>query len=518
MKNSVKSITYLLLLIVIIWWTAANVVWLGDDLDYKFRMRGEIWQSWGWINSFSEFWESQFIHYLNVNGRFVAHTLVQLFNGILGQQAFAVCNAIVYGLFVLSIAKESKVNPNTNSAGLLTIISLSILCFITKMMPTCQIGYIWAMFFNILWMSFFFHKRKPSWIAVVVLFLTGILVGNWQESISIGVCAGLGIWWLTQFFKPHKISPTNFDWRRSWIMLGYFIGTATNCFAPSTMNRVSAITTPFSDQLLIAAYSIPAVVILAIVITQTARRNRWRISISFNKDNGLIPDGCLAIGMIFLLVFNFVIGVYSNRQLFGANIFALILLIRALPHHRFNLFFNLISVICVITLWIVMYTGITEVKRQYGEISLLHKQSKDGSVEYDRTRVMTIGHPLDAKYYEDILGQFNNDLHHSIMKDFKHAGKGKTLKLKPTTLPDSEKVEQYAPGHFYVTVKEPQKNESGRRITIHGHYSFFKYINVPAPSRELELSVYSRRRTPYATAVIIPEYPFFYCDSILIQN
>ena len=495
----------------------ANVVWLGDDLDYKFRMKGEIWQSWGWINSFKEFWESQLIHYRNVNGRFIAHALVQLFNGILGQQVFAVCNAIIYGVFALSVAKEGKVNPVNNPAGLLSAISLSILCFITKMMPTCQIGYIWAMLFNLLWLSFFFQQKKPTWFTVISLFITGILVGNWQESISLGVCAGLGFWWLSQFFCNKKTDRHFFDWRRSWMMLGYFIGTASNCFAPSTINRVSSIATPLSDQLMIASYSIPAVSLLLIVIYILTIRNRCGISYTFKFRNGLIPDGCLIVGCIFLLLFNVIIGVYSNRQLFGVNLFASILLLRALPRHRFNLFFNVVAILCVISVWSVMYIGIIEVKQQYDEIMILHKQSKDGSVEFDRTRVMTLGHPLDAKYYEDILGQFNNDLHHSMMKDFKHNKKGKTLKLKPTTLPDAEKVEQYAPGHFYVTVKEPENGEPKRKITIYGHYNIGNILNIKASPRELELSVFSRRRKPYATAVIIPEYPFFKADSIKIQ-
>lgn len=517
MKNFWKSLIYILLLSVIIWWMTYNVVWLGDDLDYKFKMNGEIWQSWGWINSFKEFWESQFTHYRNVNGRFIAHALVQLFNGILGQQIFAVCNAVVYSLFTLSIAKEGKVNPRKNSAGLLSAISLSILCFITKMMPTCQIGYIWAMFFNIIWLSCFFYNKKPSWFSVISLFFTGILVGNWQESISIGICAGLGFWWLSQFLCHHKTDHSFFDWRRSWMMLGYFIGTATNCFAPSTINRVSTISTPLSDQLMIASYSLPAVSLLLVVFIILNIRNRCGLSFSFKFNNGLIPDGFLIVGCIFLLIFNAIIGIYSNRQLFGANLFASILLLRALPRHRFNLFFNAAAVLCVITVWCVMYIGMVNVKRQYEDISALYMESNDGSVECDRTRVLTLGHPLDAKYYEDILGQFNNDLHHSIMKDFKHNKKGKTLKLKPTTIPDAEKVEQYAPGHFYVTVKEPGKMEPKRMITVYGHYTLCNFFNVNASPRELELSVFSRRRSPYATAIIIPEYPFFKADSIKIK-
>lgn len=514
MKNVVKSIVYLLLLAIAIWWMSANVLWLGDDLDYKYRMKGEIWQSWGWINTFKEFWESQFVHYTHVNGRFTAHTLVQLFNGVLGQQAFAVCNGLVYALFALILAKAGNVNPRTNSAGIVSAITLSVLCFVTKMMPTCQIGYIWAMAANLLWLIAFFGKGQPTWIKVIMLFILGIAVGNWQESISVGVCSGLGFWWLSQFFARHKTFHNFFDWRRSWMLLGYMIGTASNCLAPSTMGRVSAITTPLSDQLMIAAYSVPVVLMLLTVTIILAAIGRCGISFNFKTDKGEIPDGCLVIGLITLLIFNFFIGVYSNRQLFGANLFAAVLLLRALPRHCFNLTFNIIAGLCVIGVWVLMYIGIQEVKEQYDDIVTLYESSEKGTVEYDRTRVMTLGHPLDAKYYEDILGQFNNDLHHSMMKDFKHNRKGKTLKLKPTVQTDGEQVVEYAPGHFYVTVRIPEAEKPHRKVKVYGHYVIANIIEIPAAPRTLEVSVFSHRHAPYGTAVIIPEYPFFRADSI----
>ncbi len=98
---------------VAVWWMSAHVVWLGDDLDYQFKMQGEIWQSWGFINNFKDFVDSQIVHYLHVNGRTIAHVLVQLFCAVLGQQVFAVCNGVVYALFALLLAKEGGGRLNT---------------------------------------------------------------------------------------------------------------------------------------------------------------------------------------------------------------------------------------------------------------------------------------------------------------------------------------------------------------------------------------------------------------------
>ncbi len=514
MKQGIFSSICLLTLGIAIWWMGANVVWLGDDLDYKYMMKGEIWQSWGYINSVKDFFQSQWIHYQHVNGRYVAHALVQLFNACLGQQTFAACNAIIYMLFALMLGKAGRVSLTENPGGIISAICLAVLCFITKMMPTCQIGYIWGMLANICWLMLFFKKGKPSWMATIAIMLLGIIVGNWQESVSIGVCAGVGIWWIFQWIRSCKSPHIKFDWRRSWMLLGYVVGTASNCLAPSTIGRVSDISMPMTDQFLISSYSFPAVIILAICVIYVGLRHGDIKLFSFKSEDGAIPNGVLFSGMIFLIIFNLLIGVYSNRQLFGANLFAAILTLSILPRHRFGRILNAIASMAVIAFWGLMIEGIQEARRQYDDIVALHSESKDGAVYYDRTRVMTLGFPLRAKYYEDILGLFDNDLHHSMMKDFKHERKGKTLKIRPTISKKEESVECYAPGHFTVTLKEPPKGEAPRDIIVYGHYPF----RINAEPRHIKVTKYFKKTPPYATTVIIPEFPFFVADSISIPD
>lgn len=443
----------------------------------------------------------------------MAHALVQLFNGLLDQRTFAICNAMVYPLLIIMLGHLGNVRIRENYGGLFSAAVISIICFITKMMPTCQIGYIWAMTANMLWLYFFFTSRRPSWAKVAVMFLLGAIAGNWQESVSLGVCAGTGCWWLSQFGNRSRRKRW-FDWRRSWMLLGYVLGTASVCLSPSTMSRVSTVETPLSDQILVASYSLTAVCMLVISTIIMIMRKKRLPAPSFQLKEDGIPGACLLAAMIFLLAFNFAVGIFSNRQLFGANMFAAILLLRLLPHHRLPLILNAMVGVAVIALWIAMQTGIGQVRRQYDEISALHAASPDGTVEYDRVRVTILGHPSDAKYYEDVVGQFDNDLHHSIMKEFKHTKGGKTLKLKPTTPPDTDNVARYAPGHFNVTTEMPRNGEPPREITIYGHYSLLGVIDIPAPPRKLQISRYSRMRPPFGTATIIPEYPLFLADSI----
>lgn len=514
MKRDALSYLCLAAVGLAIWWMSTGVVWLGDDIDYKFMMQGDLWQSWGHINSVKEFFQSQFIHYQHVNGRFVAHSLVQLFNAFLGQPTFAVCNAAIYVLFAFYLGKCSDVRFPSNPGGVLSASALSILCFITKTMPSCQIGYIWGMLANLIWLSVFFKKGNHSISQTVVMALCGLLVGNWQESVSIGVCFGLSIWWICDLIENRKCGLTLIDWDRSRMILGYVAGTASNCFAPSTIGRVSRITMTVTDQLLVTGYSLPAVLVLFICVLILVFRHK-RVGLFAMKDSaGLIPKGFLAVACISLLLFNAAIGVYSNRQLFGANLLAAILVLRILPHHRFCGWINALLAAAVIFTWGVMYCGILDVKRQYDDIVSLHEESEDGSVEYDRTRQMPFGYPMTARYYEEILGQFDYDLHHSLMKDFRHFREGRTLKLKPTTVPDSEKIEQYAPGHFCVTVRNTANGGREPEIIVYGHHPWSPERIIV---RSLENVKYSRSNRQFRTAVIIPDYPFFVADSVKVK-
>lgn len=493
-----------------IWWMSQNAVWLGDDLDYKYRMKGALWQSWGFINNIGQYFESQAVHYIHVNGRSVAHALVQLYCGVLGQTAFALSNAAVYMLFAWMLAYSGGVKIS-NASGIATAAGLSVVCFVTKMMPTCQIGYIWGMAANLIWLSSFFKSGKISWAKVAGMTLSGIAVGNWQEAISIGVGAGLGIWWLSQFFNRQKSRHKFFDWKRSWMMAAYLAGALINIASPANFGRAAAVSTSWEHEVLICLYSLIGLWLLIIVMAAY----RQRLGFSFQIVEG-IPTGVLWTGVLFLLAFNLFIGIFANRQLFGIDMLAIVLLLRLLPRHSFGWTGNILLLIAVGSVWAIMYAGISEVKRQYADIAEFHAASPDGSVEYDRQRVLTLGHPLDAKYYEDILGQFDNDLHHSMMKDFKHERKGKTLKLKPTMKPNGEKWEMYAPGHFYVSLLMPKKGEPKRKVVVFGHYQIGGVIRMKARPVEIEIEKYSRMRPPYGTAIIIPEIPMYCADSIAI--
>lgn len=54
-RDITLSIVTLCVIATVVWWMSAHVVWLGDDLDYKYMMKGAIWQSWGRIHTWHDF-------------------------------------------------------------------------------------------------------------------------------------------------------------------------------------------------------------------------------------------------------------------------------------------------------------------------------------------------------------------------------------------------------------------------------------------------------------------------------
>ena len=81
--------------------------WVGDDIEYRFMAEdGSSDLSGPAVTGLRDVALSQWYHYFNINGRTVAHTLVQIINPLLGQTFFAVANGLMYVLFVLTLLRQ----------------------------------------------------------------------------------------------------------------------------------------------------------------------------------------------------------------------------------------------------------------------------------------------------------------------------------------------------------------------------------------------------------------------------
>ncbi len=425
------------------------VVWLGDDLDYMFRMQGAIWQSWGWIRTPAEFMQSQITHYMNVNGRFFAHALVQLFNGVLGQTTFAIANGFVYAITALLLARLGGSRP-LRPMPLLTAIFLLLFGFITKMMPTCQIGYIWGLCINLLWCGIFLSGRRMNLFMICLACLFSLIAGNWNEAYSVGIGGILGVMLLSCWFR-HPLRRLSLT--KQVMALCYIIGTATVCLAPSTLARAVSVSSSSASLAMVsppgwlyALLSLRIFYILGGIII-------WkRLKGKIHLRSFLYAESFWVSAMMLLFVFNLALGVFGNRQLFGIEMCSAVLIMRLLPRHTFNRFWLVTSLTTVFIIYSWQCMLALEVRRQYEDIHRLFLESENGHVYYDRRRSTSEGFTREAKIYEDIVGLYDNDPHHSMMKYFRHTDpkRRKLLVIPEAVLKTGwrDTVYSYSPGHF----------------------------------------------------------------------
>lgn len=512
-RTHTAIIVLLTLLAIAIWWLSREVVWLGDDLDYIYRMHGAIWESWGRIRTVGEFFTSQWVHYLHVNGRYVAHLLVQLFNGVLGQEAFAVVNSLVYPATAIVLARLGGARRLT-FLPLLTAIILLLAGFMTKMMPTCQIGYIWGLGVNLLWIGLFLSGRTRSRSAVVLMCVGGLIAGNWQEAYSVGIGGALGVIVLSQWLR-HPVKRLTKP--QEWMAIFYIIGTASVCLAPATLSRAVSMSGPTSEIVMVsppgwlyALLSLRIFYLFVGVLIWSLIRRRVKLGAFFYQEMLWVT------AMLLLIVFNLTLGVFGNRQLFGIEMCSAVLTLRLLPHHGFNRFWTAVGCVAIVALYAWQYTLAMDVKRQFEDIEKAYTESPDGRVFYDRRRATNEGFTREIRIYEDIVGLYDNDPHHSLMKFLRHQHpKQRPLLVVPTgvrTLGADQSayrdtIWSYAPGHYVIvgqvgdtvtirSIGEAPLSTLGMIPDVERHYDFHKALKGPGNWRYLVVTPTDPWRTP----------------------
>lgn len=462
------------LLIVVI---SLTVCWLGDDIDYMFRIKTSIWDSWGFIGSTADLVRSQWNHYLHVNGRIVAHTLVQLFCGVFGQTAFALCNGAVWYLFLHHICKgfhpgafishshsSAKHYEKGTFATSLTVATLALLSFITKMMPTTQIGYVWMFTIILLWLSLYYSTRCSTPAGIILLTLFGIIAGNAQEALSIGVCVMLAV---TVFSRRREIFSNRKSALRALIpAIGFLTGVATDCCSPATLHRAVsyADTVSTADSLLFAAVALRGFwLMLAIVAFRVARRK-----LSFR---GFLKGNLtLVLAIACLILFNIAIGIKSNRQLFGIELLSILLMLRILPAHRLPAPILIPLTAAVFLIYGFQIQSAVRIRNEFKEITAEYEESVNGVIMHSRLRGSNNPLTREFRLYEEIAGQFDNDVRHSIMKLLCHKIDGKkVIKFTPGYIAKDSTRRVADPRHLRDTVVRLSE----------GHYSVISHSEKP---------------------------------------
>ena len=228
-----SSIAIMALFMGIIFFLVNMVFWLADDIYYQYIASDCDVYCTEPIRSISDIFISQCKHYVYVNGRFVAHCIVQLFCGILGKPVFAICSAIVYGLLLVLILRAAGTSWK-NKYALLSVICLCMLNLIEMFVPSTFVGYFYMLALVLFWLELLKKCRIKisgwkGFFYAIVLFFGSAIVGNGHEAYNLPISIGLFVFLIVY----HK----QFSWSQKIMILGFWCGILAMALSPGSQAR-----------------------------------------------------------------------------------------------------------------------------------------------------------------------------------------------------------------------------------------------------------------------------------------
>ena len=368
-KTNKTAYLLLALLAAMVFALSFLAVWMGDDVYFTFSYAGTDWLNK--INSLKEIFDSQCVYYMGRNGRFVTHCVVQFFCGLAGKGAFAVCNALMWPLFVVMLTRVAGFDWQRHVGALFMLMALSFVCLRTQFTPPCQVNYIWAFTAGLFAIEWFLKPRQGTfWTLFVVIF--SFLAGWGQESFSSGVSAAMWIYALLHF---KKMKPSQWG-----ILIAFTAGMLCLCLAPGNFSKLgsnSLRATPVAMACYMHAIYLLAVVMLVLLLSKKESL------LEIYKENAFWFNA-----MFFMVVFNFIARVYCNRQLFGIELMCIIIVVRLLYRYLGNRRSWLVAFmgVLMVLMAVVFVMDLSIINRRTAlanEIKSLYEQSSDGIVYCD---------------------------------------------------------------------------------------------------------------------------------------
>lgn len=298
-----------------------SALWLGDEITYNYSFKDN-----SQITSLGDVVASQIEHYKAINGRTVAHFLCQLYIPFFGKTAFAVSNALVWIALLLLMANLFSIKYDDWKMMAL-LACMIFLGFRTKFTPTCQIGYPWMFAlvtaFLVVLRNFSKQRQVPwRWYNLIWAVPFAFIAGWSQEALVIGIGAALGLFVLLNIKKVTL---------PQWILLVCFAaGAVLVCMSPANLERSGG--NPGSSSLLPPVIMGFAKFFFYLRITYILVIFAFYLLISKKaKFKELIYSAWFYwVVWVVMLAFNFFIGVYGNRQLFGMEFAAIAIIVKYL--------------------------------------------------------------------------------------------------------------------------------------------------------------------------------------------
>ena len=234
-----KIVDWILYFVIVVSFYMLNIYspFINDDYYYSFIMTDGLYSDMEYtpIESICDVWESQCWAYMNHNGRFIVHSIVQLFCGILGLKLFQFLNSLVFLLLIVGIVRIIRCQSASRMALDIIIPTMLIFLGIPKIGVTylgnisCAVNYLWTSCATIWFIYFLLTHKNATRLSSICLFIYSMVVGSMQESFSIGISAIIVIYAMTQWTEITKA--------RKVLMFGFVLGSIFCVCAPSNFVR-----------------------------------------------------------------------------------------------------------------------------------------------------------------------------------------------------------------------------------------------------------------------------------------
>ena len=211
----------------------------GDDLRYHCMFANYDIDSSRLVKSMKDVIASNIVHFKYVNGRVLAHLMIQTFTGITGKLPFNILNPLFFTAYIVLICQLGL--RHISWRGLLWTVGLVLF-----LMPNFHLEYLWMCgAVNYLWSSVFIllfllllrntegkNTKDYRWWELTLLLLFAFVTGGLHEGITVPLCVGLVIY---ELYIWHKKKSFDRHLLRPWLTLAFIIG-ALICMG-STIQR-----------------------------------------------------------------------------------------------------------------------------------------------------------------------------------------------------------------------------------------------------------------------------------------
>lgn len=323
-RSNCNYLTILLIIVIIVMYCLLNILTpvVLDDCGYT--RPGQ---------TFMSVMHDQAHDYMYVNGRFVAHSTVQIVGGIFGKPIFNIMNAIMTALLVILLAYAAKEKEAT-SVGLFSIVCATGCVwflypdqYVTMFMVAGSVNYIWSTVLILLFLIFYsLISDQTRWLKRLFLCLLALLAGSWSEMYSVCLAPAIFIdliWHKKYRNKQHVVYAVCF-----------FVGAAIVVLAPGNFARfgtevdgdagVSMMTRVVN--MLVRLLDSPLLWIWGITIGLALWRRYRKVMLDYRY------TGILILAIVFSLAFIAVSGASWPRTFWAIYSFSFILLLQEFRH------------------------------------------------------------------------------------------------------------------------------------------------------------------------------------------